>query len=303
MHSTPVLDLSAAGFDPESGPPAPQLHSFYFGNWTLRGSPRTLEHRGESVPLQPQALQVLEELLIHVGEIVERDDLTARLFADRPFLDHRQAINRAVSQLRRALGDSARTPRFIETVGSRGYRFIAPTSVETIPLARPASNAQEGSRNQPTAGRSKGWITASIAVVALALLWFSTPSRLEPPRQLGLRFADWSTAEAPDSEMAKTLATTLTRELSAEVFLAELPGWSVYPEGSDADRTADRRVEGSLRLEAEDRAVITLHLIDSAGQLQWVRSDSVEISRLDSWLERSAIELVEILDPAEGSPI
>lgn len=302
MHCETDPTTTGARLDPETPRRALQLHSFTFGDWTLRGSPRTLEHHGESVPLQPQALQVLEELLADIGNVVERDHLTARIFADRPFLDHRQAINRAVSQLRRVLGDSARKPQFIETVGSRGYRFIAPTTVESVPLARRADR-QDRPENQAIFVRNRVWFAVSLAALILALFWLSAPSRLRLSGEPSLQFANWAIAEHPESGRARALAVTLARELSAEVFLAQPPGWSVLPEEGEPSRTADRRIEGSLRLQSKDRAVITIQLVDADGRLQWVRSDSVEFSRLDSWLKQSATELVEVLNLGRDSPI
>ena len=88
---------------------------------------------GVHVTLSGQPLAFLTALLEHPGEVVTRDDLRERLWPDGTFVDFEHGLNAVVKRLRDALGDSADTPRFIETVPRRGYRFIAP--VEEIGVA------------------------------------------------------------------------------------------------------------------------------------------------------------------------
>jgi TolB-like protein/DNA-binding winged helix-turn-helix (wHTH) protein/tetratricopeptide (TPR) repeat protein len=83
-----------------------------------------LTKRGRRVPLQAQPFQFLAILLEKPGEIVTREALSARLW-DRTIVDFDHGINKSVNKVREALGDSADSPRFVETVARRGYRFIA----------------------------------------------------------------------------------------------------------------------------------------------------------------------------------
>src|SRR6266550_3982947 len=76
--------------------------------------------------LPPQPLRVLELLTRRPGELVSREDIRHRLWSDETFVDFEQGLNTCIRQIRSALGDSAATPRFIETVPRRGYRFVAP---------------------------------------------------------------------------------------------------------------------------------------------------------------------------------
>lgn len=73
-----------------------------------------------------QPFQVLQVLLEHPGEIVTREDLRQRLWPENKFVDYELALKKAVNRLREVLGDSAESPRFIETLPRRGYRFVAP---------------------------------------------------------------------------------------------------------------------------------------------------------------------------------
>src|SRR5262245_32312639 len=77
------------------------------------------------IRLQEGPLRVLQALLEKPGEVVTRDELRRRLWAADTFVDVDNGLNSAVNRLRTALGDSADSPRFVETVGRRGYRFLA----------------------------------------------------------------------------------------------------------------------------------------------------------------------------------
>ena len=85
-----------------------------------------LRKRGVRVRLQQQPSRVLLRLLERPAGIVTREALRRELWPDDTHVDFEQGINAAVKRLREALGDSAETPRFIETLPKRGYRFIAP---------------------------------------------------------------------------------------------------------------------------------------------------------------------------------
>ena len=85
-----------------------------------------LRRRGERLKLEGQPLRVLALLLEHPRELVTREDLRRRLWPGNTIVDFEHSINAAVKRLREALDDSAETPRFIETLPRRGYRFICP---------------------------------------------------------------------------------------------------------------------------------------------------------------------------------
>ena len=75
--------------------------------------------------LQDQPFAVLAFLLERAGAVVTREELRAHLWPADTFVDFDHSLNTAVNKLREVLGDSASSPRFIETVARRGYRFIA----------------------------------------------------------------------------------------------------------------------------------------------------------------------------------
>lgn len=103
---------------------------YRFGVFELNGSTGELRKDGLVEPrLRDQSLRVLLTLLERPREVVTREELRQRLWASDTFVDFDHGLNAAVNQLRTALGDSASSPRFIQTLPRKGYRFIAPVEV------------------------------------------------------------------------------------------------------------------------------------------------------------------------------
>ena len=134
-----------------------------------------LRKSGARLNLQQQPLQVLSVLLEQPGELVTRDALRSRLWPDDTFVDFDHGLNAAVKRLRDTLGDSAESPRFIETVARRGYRFIAPASV---PDAVEAAGARRVSLWRPVVWAATG---AGIAALMMMLVDQVRPTRLSGP--------------------------------------------------------------------------------------------------------------------------
>lgn len=87
-----------------------------------------LRKNGVRVRLQEQPFQVLISLLQNSGQIVTRDQLREKIWPSDTFVDFDHSLNTAVNKIRESLGDSASSPRFVETLARRGYRFIAPVN-------------------------------------------------------------------------------------------------------------------------------------------------------------------------------
>ena len=85
-----------------------------------------LRKNGLRIKLQDQPFQILALLLEKPGELVTREELRERLWPADTFVDFDHSLNSAVKKLRQALSDDPDTPRFIQTLPRRGYRFIAP---------------------------------------------------------------------------------------------------------------------------------------------------------------------------------
>jgi TolB-like protein/Tfp pilus assembly protein PilF len=106
-----------------------------FGEFEIDEHAGELRKEGIKVRLQEQPLQILQILLDHPGEVVTREDLRKRVWPTDTFVDFDHGINNAIKRLREALGDTAETPRFVETLPRRGYRFIA-----NLQTAKPVAN-------------------------------------------------------------------------------------------------------------------------------------------------------------------
>jgi DNA-binding winged helix-turn-helix (wHTH) protein/dipeptidyl aminopeptidase/acylaminoacyl peptidase len=100
-----------------------------------------LRKAGLKLKLTGQPFQVFAILLARPGEVVTREELQKRLWPDT-FVDIDHNLNAAVNKIREALGDSAETPIFIETLARRGYRFIAPVNGASVPVPAPGSSSK-----------------------------------------------------------------------------------------------------------------------------------------------------------------
>ena len=106
-------------------------HEVRFAAFTVDLKTGELRKHGVKVRLQEQPFQMLSVLLERPGEVVTREELRKRLWPGNTFVDFEHSLATAVKKLRRALGDSAAHPQFIETLPRRGYRFIATLAAES----------------------------------------------------------------------------------------------------------------------------------------------------------------------------
>jgi DNA-binding winged helix-turn-helix (wHTH) protein len=115
-----------------------------------------LYRAGHKVSLQGQPFQVLAILLERPGEVVAREDLQKRLWPSDTFVDFDHSLNTAVKKLRQALDDDTKSPRFIETLPKRGYRFIGtvePQAKLPAPVPSSAVLSAEVASNSSWVGR------------------------------------------------------------------------------------------------------------------------------------------------------
>ena len=150
---------------------------FRFGVFELSTCDATLRKSGVRIHLQAQPMQALQLLLETPGQLVGRDELRRRVWGDETVVDFERGLNYCIKQIREALADDARSPRFIETERGRGYRFLA--AVERVDVPGP-----EGvDRQRPETARELGDApepleTASSHASSHASSYASSPSRL-----------------------------------------------------------------------------------------------------------------------------
>jgi Tol biopolymer transport system component/DNA-binding winged helix-turn-helix (wHTH) protein len=123
-----------------------------FGVFELNNSTGELRKHGVRLRLQDQPLKLLLCMLETPGVICTRTDLIRNIWPKGTFVDYERGLNAAVTRLRQVLGDSADTPRYVETVGRKGYRFIAP--VERLPVPESTQAIPEGI-DGPTSTRAQ----------------------------------------------------------------------------------------------------------------------------------------------------
>jgi Tol biopolymer transport system component/DNA-binding winged helix-turn-helix (wHTH) protein len=158
-----------------------------FGSFEADFGKSVLRKGGTTIRMPSQSFEVLDALVSAGGQVVTREDLRGRVWSGNTFVDFGHGLNVAVSKLRDTLGDSSKSPRYIETVPRVGYRFIAPvTVVETVaavpsvavvaPLPAPAEPRR----------RAAGWkvMWAGVAVlliISIAAWQFAFPKEAPSP--------------------------------------------------------------------------------------------------------------------------
>jgi Tol biopolymer transport system component/DNA-binding winged helix-turn-helix (wHTH) protein len=167
--------------------------SVHFGPFELDVRSAELRYNGHKVLLHEQPFQVLLALLERPGELIGREELVHRLWPDGTFVDYERGLNKAVNKLRDALHDSADSPRFVETIPRRGYRFIAPLE------GGAAITMASGSPVAVKAGtQHKIWLAIGVALMLSVMgsgVYRFTRRQPSAPREIKLRKLTFNSAE------------------------------------------------------------------------------------------------------------
>ncbi len=116
-----------------------------FGVFELDLVAGELRKSGLRIRLQEQPFQVLALLLERPGDVVTREELRQKLWPADTFVDFDHSLNTAINKLREALGDSASSPRYVETLARRGYRFLATVERAEAPAQMQGANSGQAS--------------------------------------------------------------------------------------------------------------------------------------------------------------
>jgi DNA-binding winged helix-turn-helix (wHTH) protein/TolB-like protein len=144
-----------------------------FGLFEFSPATGELSREGTPIRLQPQPARVLALLVERPGELVSREDLRRHVWGNETFVDFERGLNFCIAQIRSALGDSADSPRYVETVPKRGYRFIAPAAVDGT---GPPNEARPPKKNR----RAAGFALAASLVAAVGAFIFVRQQVTEP---------------------------------------------------------------------------------------------------------------------------
>lgn len=251
-----------------------------------------LRKHGLRIRLPQQSFRVLRVLIEHPGQVISREDLRQSLWPADTFVEFDKNLNNAVSRLREALGDVAGSPRFVETVPRRGYRFIAPVERPAAPVAhlRPVVAPTSVVTPAKTTSRA-GWKAVAAAVLAVAIIalggWLAFRTRPAASAESGQKtvavlpfVAGDDTEGSSDSYVAFGMTEALITELSRVGALKVISQTSVMqykglrkPLKQIAQELgAGTIVEGSVLREG-DHVRITVQLIDAATDTHlWAQS-------------------------------
>ncbi|MCI3953398.1 MAG: guanylyl cyclase [Burkholderiales bacterium] len=250
------------------------------GEWWADPLTNELGHDGETVRIEPKAMEVLMVLAGRPGGIATREELLSNVWSGVVVGD--EALSQSINKLRRALGDNPRSPRYIETISKRGYRLIAPVCKDTA--AAPTRTDEPIARVQPPVRtyrplRTFGLI-AGLAVTILATggyFHLSSPSARDSSADLDAA-SDWDTARtAPvtvtvlpfeslgSSEEQAYLARGMSNDLMTD--LSRLSGLRVISApstelGAKTVQAARYLIAGSVQRDAEALR-INVRLIDA----------------------------------------
>jgi len=225
---------------------------------------------GSRVRLQDAPLKVLRALVDRPGEIVTREELRRRLWGDDTFVDFDNGLNTAVNRLRASLGDRASTPKFIETVGRRGYRFIAPLSVlESGPAPRASRSA-----------------TAASVPMRLAVLPFR---QLKPDADT--EFLTFGLADAVASSLSGLESLGVRSPVASARFVSDVPDLSAIASALDITL-----VLTGTTFRVSDRVRVTTQLVEAPhGTLLWTTTTDASLADMFQLTDSLVRRIVESL--------
>lgn len=304
----------------------PQSNLLRFDSFELDIRTGELRRGGVLVKLQQQPFKVLVVLARRSGELVTREEMKHELWSDDTFVDFDQGLNFCIKQVRAALKDQADTPRYIQTLPKRGYRFLAPVEVLEAP-PRSTGHLTNGTTPEPEApGRRQHlrlWAILAALLVLVAAGWdllkrTRTGSTASPvtTRRMLVVLPLQNLGAVPQDDY---FSDGLTEEMIAQLGRLDPRRLGVIARGSSMlykNRAADAAtlgrelgvhyvVEGSVR-RAGDRVRITVKLVQASDRTHvWSESyerDLKDILALQSEVARAVARGVQIaISPAAES--
>jgi DNA-binding winged helix-turn-helix (wHTH) protein/TolB-like protein len=184
-----------------------------FGMFEFDPATGELWRDGVPVKLQPQPARVLAILAGRPGEVISRDELRQQVWTDGTFVDFERGLNFCVAQIRSALGDSADSPRFVETLPRRGYRFIAPVHAEQTIQVQQSSEPVLSSTPR---NRTRIWFAVAALLLAAgsAAGWYGYGTRKTTIRVAVVPF-DNETGQDTYEGLARGIADATVARLAA----------------------------------------------------------------------------------------
>jgi cholera toxin transcriptional activator len=193
VNSAGTPDVRLAGVSTPSPEIGRKTRIARFGVFEADLDARELRKQGRRIRLQDQPFAVLAILLERPGSVISREDIRQKLWAADTFVDFDHSLNIAVNKIRETLGDSAVSPRFVETVARRGYRFIAEVSWENSSASHVGNiEPQKPAPDLPTVRR--GLTRSLFALIQIMYLIFYVEALFQ---WRGVEQVSWADANSP----------------------------------------------------------------------------------------------------------
>lgn len=304
-------------------------HGFRFGAFELDSKTGELRREGRLIHLRNQPFQALCVLLERAGDLVTREEMKTALWADNVDVDVEQGLNYCIKEIRAVLGDSADSPRFIQTLPRRGYRFLAdvrrcgnpPPAPAPVTVETPPPVQEPALKRAPRPTRWTVSMALLPALAAAAALYLLRPEPLHSPvtspiRLVVLPFTDLS--PVPEGYLADGLTDeligTLSRKTGGRVGVIARSSSLAYrerpqdPAAFAREVGASHFIEGTVRREAGDVRV-NVSLARADGLQVWAATYERNIDELLS-LERevakaigSEVQVAFAAEPGGGAPV
>jgi TolB-like protein/DNA-binding winged helix-turn-helix (wHTH) protein/Tfp pilus assembly protein PilF len=258
-----------------------------FGEFEMDTAAGELRKSGELVSLPPQPFKVLALLVRHAGQPITREEIRQEIWGDQTVVDFERGLNFAINKIRGALGDSADSPTYIQTLPRRGYRWVCHVQTPTA-SGQPKPEAANPI-SQPRMPRPRRLVTAAGFAICVGLS-LAAVFYLHPPREVAdgairsiavLPF-ETLTHAAGDEYLSDGTTDALINELGrlAALRVTSRTSSSLYRRPAKPAKTVARElgvdalVEGAV-LRSGDRIRVSVQLIDAAADRQ-IWSDSYD---------------------------
>jgi DNA-binding winged helix-turn-helix (wHTH) protein/TolB-like protein len=292
--------------------------SYQFGLFQFDPAALELRKNRRVVRVRPQSLKLLALLLSRPGEVVSREEIQRELWGDETFVDYEQGVNHAVRELRSVLGDSAESPRFIQTLARRGYRFLTPVERLTADREVQATVAKDAPSLQPPAGDApqvvgprtqtradRRWVLIASVLLAGGIVTAAVfgiqhrrnPAATETQTIAVVPFASPQTDPALGTGLAVAVWTRLAGQQRAFVRFVPLANASSPPRWSQADLRGATLVLSGEVFRHDDQVTVVARLENvSKGTPVWTERFQLRAGELHNFENVVAERVADALD-------
>ncbi len=329
LGRAPFLPEPSLGPEIPINEPEPASSCYRFENFEIDGQRRELRRNGLKIHLKGRPFTLLKVLVESQGRLVTREELRGHLWTSDTHVDFDANLTTAFYKVRKALGDSSRDSRFIETIPGQGYRFIEPVIAIKPDAATaaqpPPSDANEPHSSEPPAKIAHGYsvsplkrrlvsvLVASLVLIVIACVGYirvlsSSAARAKSVRLLVLPFSDTAgnTADENFSDgLQDELITDLTRRHASEFsIIARTTAMTYKHTGKSVQQIARELdvsyvVEGAVQ-ECDGHMHISARLVRAGDQTE-IWADSYDRSLTD--VVQSELEVADRIGDALSAKV